>query len=340
MDITQQDSAPVLLPQALLAAIVDMTAQRDLDALAFAVVRTVHVAQPDLTVCVYSLQGELGNLSARVVACSDPDRVGVYLTHLDEQPLLRQCIDRQEITEGQIEGRQKRVYPVIEAAQVIGLVSCEAENGTQCACEALETLVKVYANQHGLLDHQQRDGLTGLFNRAALDRWLKKALATGEAPGRRALDEGSLGCLAIIDIDHFKRVNDSLGHLYGDEVLLALADLMRESFRFNDILFRYGGEEFVVVLTDTDLAAALRVLERFRARVAGHDFKRIEQVTLTIGVVEIAARAQPDVLIDQADKSLYYGKKNGRNQVNAHAHLRDAQKLGEEIGEQRSIELF
>lgn len=331
-------SSPVA--QAVLGAVVDMTAQRDLDALAASVVRTICTLRQDLTVCVYSLQGDLGNLSAKVTACSDPDRIGVYLTGLEGKPLLRQCIDQQEVTEGLMDGHKKRAYPVIEAGQVIGLVICEAAPGADCSCVALETLVKVYANQHGLLDHHQRDGLTGLFNRAALDRWLNKALATAEAPGRRALDESGIGCLAIIDIDHFKRINDSLGHLHGDEVLLGLADLMRESFRINDFLFRYGGEEFVAILADTSLDAAMHVLERFRDRVAAHAFAEIEQVTLTIGVVEIETRAQPATLIDQADKALYYGKHHGRNQVNAYARLREAQKLREEAGEQRTIELF
>ncbi|VAX03729.1 hypothetical protein MNBD_GAMMA20-685 [hydrothermal vent metagenome] len=324
-----------------LDAAVELTAQRDLDTLAAAMVRTVSTLQRGFSVCVYALQGDLGNLSAKVVACTDINRVGTYLTALENRPLLRRCIDSQKMAdECQTDGGCKRVYPVIEQNQVSGLVSCESTTAAGDTCSIIEKLVAIYANQHTLLNHQQRDGLTGLFNRAALDNWLAKALAPGEIPDRRAIDAANLGCFAIFDIDHFKRINDSLGHLYGDEVLLILAELMRESFRFNDMLFRYGGEEFIAVLTDADLEAAMAVLERFRARVAAHHFPQINQVTLTIGVVEIELRMLPSALIDRADKALYYGKNHGRNQVNAYEWLREGRVLREEAEERQTIELF
>ncbi len=328
------------LQQPLLAAVVELTAQRDLDALATAMVRAICTLQQGFSVCVYSLQGDLGNLSAKVLACTDHGRIGTYLTALENRPLLRQCIDRQEIVEGEFGGGRKRVYPVIEQGLVIGLVSCEVGVDGHQSPAVLETLVAIYGNQHSLLNYQQRDGLTGLYNRAAMDNWLSKALAVGDIPGRRALDADNVGCFAIFDIDHFKRINDSLGHLYGDEVLLILADLMRESFRFNDLLFRYGGEEFVAVLTDTDLETAMTVLQRFCDRIAAHHFPQINQVTLTIGVVEIALGMLPSSLIDQADKALYHGKNHGRNQVNAYEWLLDGNVLQAKVEEQRNIALF
>lgn len=326
--------------QPLLAAVVELTAQRDLDALAAAMVRAIAALKQGASVCVYSLQGDLGNLSAKVLACSDATRVGTYLTALENRPLLRQCIDRQEIVEGEFGGARKRVYPVIEQGLVSGLVSCELSVNDGQVLALLETLVAIYGNQHSLLNYQQRDGLTGLYNRAAMDNWLNKALAVGDVPGRRAVDVNNVGCFAIFDIDHFKRINDSLGHLYGDEVLLILADLMRESFRFNDLLFRYGGEEFVAVLTDTDLESAMTVLQRFCERVASHHFPQINQVTLTIGVVEIEVGMLPSNLIDQADKALYHGKNHGRNQVNAYEWLVSGNVLAAKVEEQGTIALF
>ena len=323
-----------------LDAAVDLTAQRDLDTLAAAMVRALSSLRQGGEVCVYSLQGDLGNLSAKVMACSHAERVGTYLTALENRPLLCRCIDSQEMVEELAEDGRKRVYPVIEQGQVTGLISFETTPQGEALDQEIGRLVAIYANQYTLLNHQQRDGLTGLFNRAALDSWLAKALAPREIAGRRAIDEIGIGCFAIFDIDHFKRINDSLGHLYGDEVLLILADLMRDSFRFNDLLFRYGGEEFVAVLTDTDLETAMTVLERFRARVASHHFPQINQVTLTIGVVEIEPRTLPSTLIDRADKALYHGKNNGRNQVNAYEWLGEGRVLHEEMAEGRTIELF
>ena len=104
-------------------------------------------------------------------------------------------------------------------------------------------------------------------------------------------------------------------------MLLTFADLMRESFRFNDLLFRYGGEEFVAILNDTELDTALSVLERFRSTIAQHKFAQLNQVTVTIGVARIAPHLKPGALIERADKALYYGKKHGRNQVNAYEWL-------------------
>ena len=325
----------------LLDAAVDLTAQRDLDTLAAAMVRAVSLLQRGGSVCVYSLQGDLGNLSAKVLACTEMERIGSYVTALENRPLLCRCIDHQEVVEEAAgSGGTRRVYPVVEQGQVISLVSCESATAPAGADDAIARLVAIYTNQHTLLNYQQRDGLTGLFNRAALDKWLAKALAPVDVRGRRALDSANIGCFAIFDIDHFKRINDSLGHLYGDEVLLILAELMRESFRFNDMLFRYGGEEFVAVLTDTDLDTAMSVLERFRARVAAHHFPQVNQVTLTIGVVEIEPLMLPSTLIDQADKALYHGKHNGRNQVNAYEWLDEGQVLHEEFEQRQTIELF
>ena len=160
------------------------------------------------------------------------------------------------------------------------------------------------------------------------------------ARNRRAADSGPTGCFAIFDIDHFKRINDSLGHLYGDEVLLIFTDLMRESFRFNDLLFRYGGEEFVAVLGETDLRTALLVLERFRTTVAQHKFPQINQVTVTIGVTQITPQLLPSTLIDRADKALYHGKNHGRDQVNAFEWLEGGRVAGREAASSRNIELF
>ncbi|MDT8424838.1 MAG: GGDEF domain-containing protein [Methyloprofundus sp.] len=116
-------------------------------------------------------------------------------------------------------------------------------------------------------------------------------------------------------IDHFKTVNDSFGHLYGDEVLLHFSQIMEKSFRYNDFLFRFGGEEFVVILNLVDMASARDVFERFRGAIAQFKFPTIGRITVSIGVTHIDNHSLPASLLDCADKALYHAKGSGRNQV-------------------------
>jgi diguanylate cyclase (GGDEF)-like protein len=297
---------------------VKLTAQREQETLADALVDAITSLTNASTATVYGLGGELGHLSAKVLASSDArDPVGSHITPLDSRPGLRACVEgHRTITLPRDDGHQM-IHPVLEQGRVVGLLIREHAQTYDHHSDLVEGLMAIYANQQSLLNHQQRDGLTGLYNRVALQNWLGKALSHDARAERRASDDSPLGCFAMFDIDLFKRINDSRGHLYGDEVLLIFADLMRESFRFNDLLFRYGGEEFAAVLSDIPLDKALTVLERFRETVAHHKFAQLNQVTVTIGVTEIASQLEPGRLIERADKAMYYGKNHGRNQVNA-----------------------
>jgi len=121
--------------------------------------------------------------------------------------------------------------------------------------------------------------------------------------------------LAVMDIDYFKRVNDKFGHLYGDEVLLLLSRNMQRIFRQHDKLFRFGGEEFVVVLDRTSLENAKNVLERFRLAIEQYDFPQVGQVTISIGFVRLDKAEVPSSIVGRADQALYHAKQHGRNQV-------------------------
>lgn len=183
--------------------------------------------------------------------------------------------------------------------------------GTPEARVALLQLSEVFANQSTLLDQRERDALTGLLNRQALTQRYMQMLA--------ALPGGTRGItqqlwLALLDLDHFKRINDNYGHLIGDEVLLHMARLMESTFRYTDALFRFGGEEFVILMHG-DAAAAAQVFERFRRTVAGHLFPRAGNVTVSVGYTGVAADMPPPVALDIADRALYAAKDGGRNRV-------------------------
>jgi diguanylate cyclase (GGDEF)-like protein len=171
-----------------------------------------------------------------------------------------------------------------------------------------------------MLDQNEHDALTGLLNRQALDNFAKRFEPSDHE--RRASDATPC-CLALLDIDHFKQVNDNFGHLYGDEVLLLFARLMRDSFRHNDLIFRYGGEEFLLVLHDTSLDVAAMVLDRFRKRVEDYQFPQVGQKTISIGITELQHDVYFSETMDQADKALYFSKNTGRNRVNVYEDLLD-----------------
>jgi diguanylate cyclase (GGDEF)-like protein len=165
------------------------------------------------------------------------------------------------------------------------------------------------------------DGLTGLPNRRAL---LNRAMSGLGTARRKRLPYG----VAMADIDHFKAINDTHGHAAGDQALQRLGRLLEDSLRASDEVGRWGGEEFLILLPETDEAEALRVAERLRAAVEEEPFV-IEgevtlKVTISIGVAALDAPAQSalvlDALIRMADDALYRAKDAGRNRVEVARH--------------------
>ncbi len=158
------------------------------------------------------------------------------------------------------------------------------------------------------------DGLTGLSNRKRFDKELRDS-------AKSAMEHGHSLCLLMLDIDHFKRFNDSHGHLVGDQVLRLLGRTLNESVRDTDICARYGGEEFSVILTNTELSVAAEVAERIRKRLSqkkithrttGED---LGSVTISIGVGQFEYGEALTALVDRTDETLYRAKQEGRNRV-------------------------
>jgi diguanylate cyclase (GGDEF)-like protein len=156
------------------------------------------------------------------------------------------------------------------------------------------------------------DSLTGLFNRKHMWETLARELETYKRH-RRPLS------VLMIDIDHFKRYNDTQGHLAGDEALRRLGEILRSSLRVSDYAARYGGEEFLVVLPDTDSAMGAQVAERLRELVAGEKFgggPGSPKITISIGVASTSEHEEePETLVRNADTALYRAKKAGRNRA-------------------------
>lgn len=159
-------------------------------------------------------------------------------------------------------------------------------------------------------ENARRDPMLGCYNR----RYTTVAL---EQHKRAADDAGSELCLALIDLDHFKCVNDEIGHLGGDEVLRQFARVAQANVRRNDVLGRYGGEEFLLILPDTELLTALNIAERIRAQVERHrwDDRLTRSVTVSIGLTQYVPGESVLDLFSRADTAAYMAKRGGRNQV-------------------------
>ncbi len=160
----------------------------------------------------------------------------------------------------------------------------------------------------------ETDPLTGLANRKTFESAMRRLAA-------EAVETGKPLSLTVVDIDHFKRFNDTFGHRTGDVVLKLLASKLRNSVRDRDIAARYGGEEFVLLLPATDLATAVRRAVSVRAEVASHRLrargsgKDLGVVTLSMGVAEYRPGEPLSEFFERADRALYLAKKQGRNRV-------------------------
>jgi diguanylate cyclase (GGDEF)-like protein len=150
----------------------------------------------------------------------------------------------------------------------------------------------------------ERDALTGVYNRRMGEAVLEELLRSSQSVG-----------LILCDVDHFKRVNDGYGHLVGDQVLQTVAQCLQTHLRKQDLLMRWGGEEFLVVVMGEDAKELMQLAERLRSKIASQPMPPIGNVTASFGVALRQPLEQLHQLFDRADQALYRAKEGGRNQV-------------------------
>ena len=340
----------------LVDKLADLTDLRDRGALDLALVSAIHDLLQPQTAAIYRVVGEAGNERWLTTAQIKADqRVPVFdsawsdllaLPRLAEYPL------RQQASVGKLVMQSRQypgitVFPVSSSLGAIGVLEIATQEPLS---EELSRLVsgvlRLYLNFQSLLDYGERDALTELLNRKTFDGAFLKAtlaqhVAVDSVPDKRR-DTSCSGSfwLAMIGIDHFKHVNDNFGHLIGDEVLLLLARLMRVSFRFHDQLYRFGGEEFVVLMRCNGEAEAAAALERLRTNTENYLFPQVGTITISIGFSEIKTGDTPSGAFERADKAVYYAKEHGRNQVCSHAALIASGVLVEQAANVGDMELF
>lgn len=342
-----------------MSPVIDQLAQltgfRDRDVLDTTLVSALKDLFQPLSVGIYRSIGEEGRerwhtrarlAAGDVAATADPlwaDPTGLPALH--EHPHRAQCMRDKELLSFSDGSTHRLWFPLVSGAGPTGVLEFDLAEALSAEQQRMVcSILRVYRNVQGLLDYSERDTLTGLLNRKTFDDTFMKSTSellhdSDTAGGRRHRGANAGHWLGVIDIDHFKRVNDGFGHLIGDEVLLLVSRLMRAGFRHHDGLYRFGGEEFVVLMRCAQDGDAMRAFDRFRRQIEAYAFPQVGRITVSIGVSQIAALDTPSSAFERADKAVYHAKNHGRNQVASHAellaggHLAGAAKVGD-------IELF
>ncbi len=248
-----------------------------------------------------------------------------------EGPLARAIDSRKAVVEkdvSQVPGYRRRFretvaavcLPLVSFGQVLGVLVLESASCDAFApadVNALESVSDICATAIQNARHFDRvhqlaymDGVTGIFNR----RYFELRIAEEIARGSR---HGLTFSVIMMDIDHFKQLNDEFGHLLGDEVLRQVSAILAQQLRKSDVLSRYGGEEFAIITPETGLESALAVADKLRRVVESWHFPGVARpVTISAGVAEFPTQGSArDELVGSADEALYAAKQSGRNRV-------------------------
>jgi diguanylate cyclase (GGDEF)-like protein len=212
----------------------------------------------------------------------------------------------------------------------------------------IDGMLQIYRNFCQLLQESQTDSLTGLANRKTFDECFSRVyelqpMDDGECKvdvDHRKPHGQTTFWIAMIDIDHFKSVNDRFGHLYGDEVLILLAHLLKNALRNDDLVFRFGGEEFVLMLRCQNRDEAAGLLERLRRSVESQEIPQVGHISISIGATEMVRNTFAGTLLDYADKALYYSKQNGRNRLTFFEDMVSAGLASREMPPSENLDFF
>jgi diguanylate cyclase (GGDEF)-like protein len=323
----------------LLASVAEFTHHRDIDALDHSLVLSLAelVSVSSVTLCKRgeSLQLPVDSIvvcsrnaeGAFVVEALDPTRDG---DPIDTIVCAMETLEA--ISDVTDDGTCRLVIPIQRDHAAIGALMLESEDSLDGVRSMVEGYARIYANYIALLNESERDKLTGLYNRRSFEQRLQRLLklqrqraraaAKGDEERRLPMQQDvSQIWLAILDIDHFKRINDERGHLVGDAVLRQIGALVEASVRTVDIAARYGGEEFVLLLPETSQDGGIIFAERLRESIERYPFDASGEeplhLTASIGVATFPSPRvdSTEDLFGRADEALYRAKSSGRNQV-------------------------
>lgn len=264
------------------------------------------------------------------------------LPRVTDHPWWQQCLmSRRLVHASGLDESHMSIFPIEDRGRVAGMLEVLAEEPMPPRDATLvQGMLRILKNQLALLEYGERDTLTGLLNRKTLEGRIHKLAAKLRDPGAEAIAASGQACwLGLLDIDHFKAINDQHGHLFGDEVLLLVSQVMKDTFRGADELFRFGGEEFVILLEQADEAGAHVAFDRLRRAVEAFAFPNSARVTVSLGYTRITAQDVPTTGVERADAALYFAKHHGRNNVRQYEKLVESGELTRKENE-GEIEMF
>ena len=335
----QQHSANAKAPR-ILDKVSSLTAIRDIDIFQFSFIKTIADMLQVNEISLYKFNDS--NQACRLVRYTSDIELGNGKQKIGETKeihieniLVPEAILRAQkwinLTDRvytlHVDNEYLTVYPVVGVRRTIGYLAVTLKHELSSSENLVITnLLSISENFHALLEDNQRDKLTGLLNRKTFDESIYRlqevitftASSDSNYAGneQRQVSTAPSYWLSIIDIDSFKRINDDFGHIYGDEVILMLSQIMQKTFRPSDLLYRFGGEEFVVITMVDNKKDAVSMFERFRQAIESFDFPQIGQVTISLGATLISNHhAIASDIVGQADKALYHAKHNGKNQL-------------------------
>ena len=268
--------------------------------------------------------------------------------YIHSDKYISQCIKSAQTIFSSSGNNQRGLFPITVNHEVIGLLDLYALDILDSTQSMIRGFIHIYVKFLEVLHDNEHDALTGLLNRKTFDAHIEEyytlepLLSNADLNAKQEHRHTKEGChhwIGILDIDHFKKINDGFGHVFGDEVLLLFAGLLKKVFRNSDMLFRFGGEEFVVFLLNTTQQEATQAFERFRRELELFNFPQVDKVTVSIGMTKIDPECHSASLLEQADRALYYAKENGRNQIRNYHDLINQGALAE-LSVNHCIDLF
>lgn len=309
----------------ILHHIENFTAQRDKELLAFSLLKSIRDILNPIRISILTLNGQdepimeisLSNGEScdyryQDIKVSDSTRASLdYINtwHLDE--LMKAHDDQYTSFHVLQQSRQLNQYLIITLDN----------KPSRSESYIIKGMLSIYSNFSSLLADAQTDELTGLMNRKTFEESIIK-LYQGSAFSE--LTDSHTNWIAIIDLDHFKVINDKAGHLYGDEVLIHVSRVLRQTFRQDDMLFRFGGEEFVVLMRNLTRQQCADLVDQFRTSVQEIAMHDLEPITISAGICEFLNDTFHITLMDHADQALYYSKQNGRNRITFYDEIVEA----------------
>ena len=310
----------------LVSHIAGFTSLRDTDLLELSLLKSVYTSLRPIKVSLIVL--DTNDIILKRVDYSK-DEFGHITTRVGADPALLNAVEQLD--------KSNREYCTVEQTyssislfllslnrRISHYVCVEAAPNavTQSDSHQIIGMLRVFQNFRELLTESQTDELTGLPNRKSFNGFVSKIndalMPTPEVHGderRHSANQAETFWLALVDLDNFKQINDTFGHLMGDEVLVRAAQVMQGRLREFDMVFRYGGEEFAILAPAENKEDITALLERVREAIQALNLSTVGNITASFGVVEMRRDTFHITSIENADKALYHSKENGKNQI-------------------------